>query len=545
MRTTPWRLGLAVLLTIAAAGRAAAQDNQLTPKEKQEGWQLLFDGKEAKNWKLKTGKDLPPANVQDGCINPHKCGSSWTYYDKKFGDFILSIDFKIDPKCNSGIFFRVADPNDEVYSGFEMQVIDRGLVKELARNDCGAIYDCLAPTKNTMKPAGQWNHVELTCADNIIQVVMNGEKIIDMDLNKWNEVGKNPDGSKNKFKKAIKDFERVGYIGVQEHGENCWYKNIKVKPIAVAKKGGVIDQPTAAPAERAVAAQPATKHLLLISESKGFKHGCVDRKVTLATDLDLNNLPKVKNLELKVVKVKDKGKQIDKIVGYYHGRIDTPEGVVFNDDTGKFVAKVQWCLVESTMVELGKKNGFDVVCSQDSRTEITPENLKNFDAVFFYTTGELPLSDTQKDGLLSFVRSGKGFGGSHSATDTFYGWKDYGELIGAYFDGHPWHTKVNVIVEDKTHPATKHLGDAFTITDEIYQFRTPYDRSKLHVLMRLDLKGLPAGKRADGDNALAWTNQCGEGRVFYTALGHRDEVWQDPRYQQHVIGGLRYLFFQD
>ena len=108
--------------------------------------------------------------------------------------------------------------------------------------------------------------------------------------------------------------------------------------------------------------------------------------------------------------------------------------------------------------------------------EITPENLKHFDAVFFYTTGELPLSDTQKDGLLSFVRSGKGFGGSHSATDTFYGWKDYGELIGAYFDGHPWHTKVNVIVEDKTHPATKHLGDSFTITDEIYQFRTPFDR---------------------------------------------------------------------
>ena len=63
--------------------------------------------------------------------------------------------------------------------------------------------------------------------------------------------------------------------------------------------------------------------------------------------------------------------------------------------------------------------------------------------------------------------------------------------------------------------------------------------------MRLDLKGLPAGKRADGDNALAWTNEYGKGRVFYTALGHRDEVWQDPRYQQHVIGGLRYLFFQD
>jgi type 1 glutamine amidotransferase len=278
------------------------------------------------------------------------------------------------------------------------------------------------------------------------------------------------------------------------------------------------------------------KRLLLITESKGFVHDVVRRKVTLAKDLDADNLPKITGLELKV----DKGK----VVGNYFGRIDTPNGVEFSDGD-KAVAKVEWCLVEKTFKELGEKNDFDVVCSQDSRTEITPENLKNFDAVWFYTTGELPLSETQKDALLAFVRSGKGFGGSHSATDTFYKWKDYGELIGAYFDGHPWHTKVNVIVEDKMHGATKHLGDSFVITDEIYEFKGPYDRSKLHVLLRLDLKDLKAGKRKDADNALAWTNEYGKGHVFYTALGHREEVWRDPRYLQHVLGGLRYMFFQD
>jgi uncharacterized protein len=325
------------------------------------------------------------------------------------------------------------------------------------------------------------------------------------------------------------------------------------------------------------------KRLLLITESKGFVHDVVRRKVTLGDGLDPEKLPKTQGLELTL-----DPKNKKKIIGAYYGRIDTPAGIEFSE--GKtFVAKVEWCLVEKTMKDLGAKNNFDVVCSQDSRAEITPENLKNFDAVWFYTTGELPLSDTQKDSLLAYVRSGKGFGGCHSATDTLYKWKEYGELIGAYFDGHPWHTKVTVVVEDKTHPASKHLGDSFVITDEIYQFRGPYSREKLKVLMTLEpqwasaerereqksiddaKKALPdklkklegEGKteeakklkkqvedrkpgihRTDNDYAIAWTNQYGKGRVFYTALGHREEVWRDPRYQQMVVGGLQYLFDQ-
>lgn len=206
--------------------------------------------------------------------------------------------------------------------------------------------------------------------------------------------------------------------------------------------------------------------------------------------------------------------------------------------------KKDMCVVEKTFVELSKKYPFfEVDFTQDSRQAIDGENLKKYDAVFFYTTGELPLTDAQKSDLLAFVKNGKGFGGSHCATDTFYNWKEYGELIGAYFDGHPWHTKVKVIVEDSKSPATKHLPQMFEITDEIYQFKTPYDRKKLHVLMRLDMDSVKnAGKRDDKDNALAWTHEYGQGRVFYTALGHREEVWNDPRFQEHVIGGLKYMF---
>jgi type 1 glutamine amidotransferase len=202
------------------------------------------------------------------------------------------------------------------------------------------------------------------------------------------------------------------------------------------------------------------------------------------------------------------------------------------------------CLVEKTFVELAKKHPFfEVDYTQDSRQAIDGENLKKYDAVFFYTTGELPLTDAQKSDLLAFVKNGKGFGGSHCATDTFYKWKEYGELIGGYFDGHPWHEKVKVIVEDKKHAATKHLGDSFVITDEIYQFKTPYGRDKVHVLMRLDMDSVKnQGKRADKDNALAWVHEYGKGHVFYTALGHREQVWEDPRFQDHVLGGLRYMF---
>ncbi|MGF1578788.1 MAG: ThuA domain-containing protein [Gemmataceae bacterium] len=105
---------------------------------------------------------------------------------------------------------------------------------------------------------------------------------------------------------------------------------------------------------------------------------------------------------------------------------------------------------------------------------------------------------------------------------------------------------VNIIVEDKNHPATKHLGNSFSIADEIYQFRKPYDRKKLHILVRLDVESLPKkggrGRRQDKDYAIAWTNKFGQGRIFYTALGHRESVWKDARFQRHIIGGLKYIF---
>ncbi len=201
-------------------------------------------------------------------------------------------------------------------------------------------------------------------------------------------------------------------------------------------------------------------------------------------------------------------------------------------------------IVEQALVDLGKKTGhFEAVPTRDSAA-FTPEELAKYDLVFFYTTGELPLSEAQRNALFAFVKGGKAFAGAHCATDTFYKVPEYGDLIGAYFDGHPWHQDVRVKVEDRTHPATAHLGESFSVADEIYQYKDPYDRKKLHVLLSLDTSSVDTKKpevhRKDGDFALAWCKDYDKGRVFYTALGHEPALWKDERYLTMIDGGFRW-----
>ena len=193
--------------------------------------------------------------------------------------------------------------------------------------------------------------------------------------------------------------------------------------------------------------------------------------------------------------------------------------------------------------DLGAKAGWFVVTATEDVAALTADNLKSYSTVVFYTTGELPISAQQKADLLAFVESGKGFVGIHSATDTFYEWPEYGRLIGAYFDQHPWHQEVTIRVEDREHPATRHLRETFRITDEIYQFKD-FSRANVQVLLSLDPTSvdltLPEVHRADRDFALAWTRSQGKGRVFFTARGHRPEGGRDDRFQRHLVEGLRW-----
>jgi uncharacterized protein len=179
------------------------------------------------------------------------------------------------------------------------------------------------------------------------------------------------------------------------------------------------------------------------------------------------------------------------------------------------------------------------------KLENNAKNLDYFDAVLFYTTGELPMDDEQKASLLAFVRDeGKGFIGLHSAADTFYKWPEYGEMLGGWFNAHPWNTFVApIIVEDKNHPATAHLPSSFALRDEIYQFKD-YSRDKVRVLMRLDEKKLDLAnknvRRTDGDFAVTWVKDYGKGRVFYSTLGHLEEVYDNPDIKKMYVEGIKW-----
>ncbi|PYM43046.1 MAG: ThuA domain-containing protein [Candidatus Rokuibacteriota bacterium] len=201
-------------------------------------------------------------------------------------------------------------------------------------------------------------------------------------------------------------------------------------------------------------------------------------------------------------------------------------------------------LAEQTAEDLGAQSGaFDVtrLYSREDVERLSADIFTKVRAVLFYTTGAPPFRPEVRQALLRFVQRGGGFVGVHCATDTWYEVPEYGELVGAYFDGHPWTQRVRLVVEDPTHSSTKHLGPGFEITDEIYQFRS-WSRDKVHVLLRLDPSSVDVGKgkRADQDYALSWIRHHGRGRVFYTALGHGREVWEDERFRRHLLEGIRW-----
>ena len=222
----------------------------------------------------------------------------------------------------------------------------------------------------------------------------------------------------------------------------------------------------------------------------------------------------------------------------------------FTEDPDKKVkVKNKGVEVETTALEaysdrFRRSTGQPVTREQCGR--INAETLKKFDCVLFFTTGNPVNADELKD-LIAWVKNGGAFAGTHCATDTLYGAPPYGELVGAYFDGHPWHQKIRLKVEDPKHPAGKAFKTGDEITDEIYQFRSnPYSRAKLHIIMSVENGSIDVskGKRQDQDYAVSWCQDIGKGKSFYTSLGHRKEVWKDPRFQEHLIGGLKWAMGQ-
>jgi len=171
-------------------------------------------------------------------------------------------------------------------------------------------------------------------------------------------------------------------------------------------------------------------------------------------------------------------------------------------------------------------------------------NLNDFQAIFFFGTGD-NLSPQQKKDLLAFIHDeGKGFVGAHTGDDAFFDWPAFAEMIGGWFENHPWGVfDAPVVVEDAAFPAMKAFAQRFTIRDEIYQHKN-FSRDRVHVLASLDASQLDYSKpgiHQQHDFPVAWTKTYGKGRVFYSTFGHAAETWDDPRVQQMYLEAIRWV----
>ncbi len=187
-------------------------------------WQVLFNMRDLSAFMAASG-DAPSAGwriMGDSLAMTGKGGDIWTR--ERFGNFVLDLEF--NTTGNSGLFFRTDNPRDPVQTGIEMQVERPGGPD---RHSVSAFYDLQAPSQNAA--VNGWNHVTLTAKDNLLTVVLNGTTVNQMDLDQWVTPGQNPDGSKNKFAKALKDFKREGHIGFQDHGNPVRYRYIRIRPV--------------------------------------------------------------------------------------------------------------------------------------------------------------------------------------------------------------------------------------------------------------------------------------------------------------------------
>jgi hypothetical protein len=214
----------AVLLFCTTSLQAA--DNVLTTEEKADGWQLLFNGKNLDGWKNNDGKPLAENAVKDGTLNTRAIGGYIVVYDKEFSDFEFQCDVKMaEGECNSGVFVRISDLADPVNTGLEAQIF---APSGTTLQDFGAIYDLVPPTKIATKGAGAWDTFNVRCEGPLITVRVNGEQVAELDCDTLDKPGLRADGTKHKFPRAIKDFARSGYLGLQDHGTDVWFKNIKL-----------------------------------------------------------------------------------------------------------------------------------------------------------------------------------------------------------------------------------------------------------------------------------------------------------------------------
>jgi type 1 glutamine amidotransferase len=332
-------------------------------------------------------------------------------------------------------------------------------------------------------PIGQWNSFRIRMLDEKVSVWLNGKLVVDNVVleNYWDR--KQP-------------IFPTGQIELQNHGSRLEFRNIYIKELATVDE---LSKLNAALPKQARVKPSHPRKVLVFTRCTGFYHSSIPLaaravkalgQTTGAFDVEISEDPAVFEAEI----------------------LKSFDAVVFDNTTG------DWLLPDKeTWAGMSKED------QNKART----------------------VADRRRKNLLDFVNSGKGIVGIHAATDSQYDWPEFGKLIGGYFDGHPWHEPVGVRIDEPNHPLCKAFAvQGFTITDEIYQFRDPYSRKMLRVLLSLDPDKTDMTKkrikRTDGDFAVAWIQEVGKGRVYYNSLGHDHEIFWNPQVLACYLDGIQY-----
>jgi type 1 glutamine amidotransferase len=227
---------------------------------------------------------------------------------------------------------------------------------------------------------------------------------------------------------------------------------------------------------------------------------------------------------------------------------DTRNGIAQHDSTSHALAVIERLGYESGAYDTYIRTDSNIISKHprmtDGKAASGGPSLENVDAIFFLGHREIQLDEQQKADLISFVRDeGKGFVAGHTALTAFESWPEFGEMIGARYDSHPWNTAPGTVInEDPLFPATKALPPTFAMTDEFYQPKA-FSRDILRVLLRLDVSKMPPNPenhRTDGDFPLAWAKTYGKGRVFYASFAHAASGWDNPEVYRLYFEALKW-----
>jgi len=205
------------VLSVAVFALAALAEE--TSKPDDAGFVPLFNGKDLSGWKT-TGNWVVE---DDGTVTlkPREGEKGWQRFDayifteRRYKDFVLDLEFKIQEEGNSGVFMRVDDPLDPVQTGFEVQILDTHGLENPGHHDCGGVIGTSGPSKNMAKPAGEWNRYTITVQGTHLEVVLNGEKIQDLNL----------------ADTILSDRPLDGHIGFQDEAKRVWYRNVRIKEL--------------------------------------------------------------------------------------------------------------------------------------------------------------------------------------------------------------------------------------------------------------------------------------------------------------------------